>query len=122
MWLTRRSAMSVTGSAGAMRLASDTVHPEQEAPLSQITFGPPAARAFARVPRPALSSPRSAADERQYFMKSRLLIDMFCSFPIGYFQQARRSRRKNRRRNRRRWSRQLCRMRALIVEAVLFFF
>jgi hypothetical protein len=69
----RRSAASV-GLLVAMRFANETVHPVQFAAAIQMIGGPPpVARALSRVPRVEWSSPRAAADPRQYFKKSLLV-------------------------------------------------
>ena len=67
------------------RLARETVHPVQLAPLSQMIGGPPpAARAFSKFPRTDRFKPRTAAEPIQYFMKSRLLT----SFMISSFRSS----------------------------------
>jgi len=74
-----RSSAAPEGSLVEMRLARETVQPVQFAAAIQIIGGPPpVARTFSRVPKTEHSSPRAAADPRQYFKKS--LLDTFTFF------------------------------------------
>jgi hypothetical protein len=79
----RRSAASV-GLLVEMRLAKETVQPVQFAAAIQMIGGPPpVARALSKVPRVELSSPRAAAEPKQYFKKS--LLDTFTATPFPLF-------------------------------------